>query len=95
MPIYSHLYIINFCSKIQMELGLTVATQAIKCLGEFDYQGNPQICFIVNYQAVQPILTDNTSAHTTQWVSFNELERALDYLPALVDSFFEQFLVAQ
>ncbi|CAH0416200.1 NUDIX hydrolase [Periweissella fabaria] len=79
--------------RVQTELGLDIAQDAIDWLGEFDYQGNPQICFVTSYAKTTPRLTPGTCAQAAHWVSFNELEHTLDYLPAVVDAFFQSIVV--
>lgn len=80
--------------KISQELPTIPTTIVLDYLGEFDFQGNPQYCYILDAQRYQLTKLEwQTNNYQSQWVPYNELEAKLVYLPKIVDAFFSKVLL--
>lgn len=76
------------------ELQITLRPEQLQDLGVFDYQGNPQYCYVLDcMQHHLPSCNYGTTKYMSEWVLFNDLENKLDYMPQIVDQFFKQLLV--
>lgn len=77
--------------KAQDELNIYFEKDNFDFLGEFNFQGNPQYCYITYVPDEQPDKQEiiNSGNFTFEWVPFNTLASKLPYIASIVDRFLE------